>query len=114
MTEAVADLRVPSIRTAATPTRLVTAAAFVAAALFLLPEVFGAFWMQIMFQWALYSAVALGLGLLVGRTGMFSLCQIPLLAAGAWMALRVFQAQWQRLERTHRCLSTDGTNGSTR
>jgi branched-chain amino acid transport system permease protein len=91
MSDAVADLRVPSIRTATTPTRLVTAAAFVAAALFLLPEMFGAFWMQIMFQWALYSAVALGLGLLVGRTGMFSLCQIPLLAAGAWMALRVFQ-----------------------
>jgi branched-chain amino acid transport system permease protein len=85
------DLRVPSIRTAATPARVITAAVFVGVALFILPVVFGAFWMQIMFQWALYSAVALGLGLLVGRTGMFSLCQIPLLAAGAWMALRVFQ-----------------------
>jgi branched-chain amino acid transport system permease protein len=85
------DLRVPSIRTAATPSRAVTAVVVVAAALFLLPAILSAFWMQIAFQWALYSAVALGLGLLVGRTGMFSLCQIPLLAAGAWMALRVFQ-----------------------
>jgi branched-chain amino acid transport system permease protein len=85
------DLRVPSIRTAATPARVVTAVAFVVAALVLLPAILSAFWMQIAFQWALYSAVALGLGLLVGRTGMFSLCQIPLLAAGAWLALRVFQ-----------------------
>jgi branched-chain amino acid transport system permease protein len=91
MAEVGVDQRVPSIRTAATPTRVVNPHAFVAAALFLLPAMFGAFWMQIMFQWALYSAVALGLGLLVGRTGMYSLCQIPLLAAGAWMALRVFQ-----------------------
>ena len=39
-------------------------------------------------QAVIYSAVALGLGLLVGRAGMFSLCQIPLFAAGAWIALR--------------------------
>ena len=85
------DLRVPSIRTATTPARVVTGVVVVAGALFLLPAILSAFWMQIAFQWALYSAVALGLGLLVGRTGMYSLCQIPLLAAGAWMALRVFQ-----------------------
>jgi branched-chain amino acid transport system permease protein len=85
------DLRVPSIRTATTPARVITAVVVVACALFLLPAILSAFWMQIMFQWALYSAVALGLGLLVGRTGMYSLCQIPLLAAGAWMALRVYQ-----------------------
>jgi branched-chain amino acid transport system permease protein len=85
------DLRIPSIRTAATPGRVISALLFLAAALFLLPAVLSAFWMQISFQWALYSAVALGLGLLVGRTGMFSLCQIPLVAAGAWFALRVNQ-----------------------
>jgi branched-chain amino acid transport system permease protein len=85
------DLRVPSIRTASTPARVVTVVVVVAGALFLLPAILSAFWMQIAFQWALYSAVALGLGLLVGRTGMYSLCQIPLLAAGAWMALRVVQ-----------------------
>lgn len=85
------DLRVPSIRTATTPARVVTVVVVVAGALFLLPAIMSAFWMQIAFQWALYSAVALGLGLLVGRTGMYSLCQIPLLATGAWMALRVVQ-----------------------
>jgi branched-chain amino acid transport system permease protein len=45
--------------------------------------------MKIMFEMAAYSLVALGLGLLVGRTGMYSLCQIPMVAAGAWIALRV-------------------------
>ena len=45
--------------------------------------------MKIMFEMAAYSLVTLGLGLLVGRTGMYSLCQIPMVAAGAWFALRV-------------------------
>ena len=36
----------------------------------------------------IYSIVTLGLGLLIGRVGMVSLCQFVLLAVGAWVALR--------------------------
>jgi len=83
------DTRLPSIVTAATPPRV---AAFVGAllvALFVLPTLLSAFWMKIMFEMTAYSLVALGLGLLVGRTGMYSLCQVPMVAAGAWLALRL-------------------------
>ncbi len=84
-----ADTRLPSVLTAATPRRIAVFAAAVAVALFVLPAVLSAFWMKIMFEMAAYSLVALGLGLLVGRTGMYSLCQIPMVAAGAWFALRL-------------------------
>src|SRR5262245_50959653 len=84
-----ADTRLPSIVTAATPRRIITFVAVLLIALFLLPAVLSAYWMKIMFEMAAYSLVTLGLGLLVGRTGMYSLCQIPMVAAGAWFALRV-------------------------
>lgn len=83
------DTRLPSILTAATPRRIITFLGALLVALFVLPEVLSAFWLKIAFEMAAYSLVALGLGLLVGRTGMFSLCQIPMVAAGAWFALRV-------------------------
>ena len=37
----------------------------------------------------IYSIVTLGLGLLIGRVGLVSLCQFVLLAIGAWVALRL-------------------------
>jgi branched-chain amino acid transport system permease protein len=37
----------------------------------------------------IYSIVTLGLGLLIGRVGMVSLCQFVLAAVGAWVALRL-------------------------
>lgn len=83
------DTRVPSFVTAATPRRVITVTVFVLAALFLLPVILSTFWMKIAFEMAAYSLVTLGLGLLVGRVGIYSLCQIPLVAAGAWFALRV-------------------------
>jgi branched-chain amino acid transport system permease protein len=83
------DTRLPSLITAATPRRAIIFVAALLVALFLLPAVLSAYWMKIMFEMAAYSLVALGLGLLVGRTGMFSLCQIPMVAAGVWLALRV-------------------------
>jgi branched-chain amino acid transport system permease protein len=86
---AAADTRLPSLLTAATPRRVASFAVAVLIALLLLPAVLSTFWMKIMFEMAAYSLVALGLGLLVGRTGMYSLCQIPMIAAGAWIALRV-------------------------
>lgn len=84
-----ADTRLPSMWSAATTSRVITLTLVLAAALFLLPAILGSFWLQVTFQAVVYSAVALGLGLLVGRAGMFSLCHIPLLAAGSWFSLRV-------------------------
>lgn len=83
------DTRLPSILTAATPTRVVTFVGFVLVALFVVPAVFGAFWTKILLEMAAYTMVALGLNLIVGRVGIYSLCQIPLVAAGAWFALRL-------------------------
>ena len=83
------DTRLPSILTAATPRRAIIFVAAVLVALLVLPAVLSTYWMKIMFEMAAYSLVALGLGLLVGRTGMYSLCQIPMVAAGAWIALRL-------------------------
>ncbi len=85
------DTRLPSMWTAVTARRVVALSIVLAAALFLLPAVLSGFWLQIAFQAVAYSGVALGLGLLVGRTGMYSLCHIPLLAVGAWISMRVAQ-----------------------
>jgi branched-chain amino acid transport system permease protein len=91
------DTRLPSLVTAATPRRVIIFVIALVVALLVLPAVLSTYWMKIMFEMAAYSLVALGLGLLVGRTGMFSLCQIPMVAAGAWFALRVhyiFDGLW--------------------
>ena len=56
---------------------------------FLLPTLTSNYWLQICTQVVVYSVVALGLGLLVGRVGMVSLGQIALLALGGWVALRI-------------------------
>jgi branched-chain amino acid transport system permease protein len=83
------DTRLPSILTAATPTRIITFVGFVLVALLVVPAVFGAFWTKILLEMAAYSMVTLGLNLIVGRVGIYSLCHIPLVAAGAWFALRL-------------------------
>jgi branched-chain amino acid transport system permease protein len=83
------DTRLPSIITAATPQRIATVLGFLIVALFVLPAVLSSFWIKIALEMAAYSLVTLGLGLLVGRVGIYSLCQIPLVAAGAWIALRL-------------------------
>ena len=84
------DTRLPSILTAATPSRIVAFVGFVVLALLLVPFLFGPFWTKIMIEWAAYSLIALGLNLLVGRVGIYSLCQVPLVAAGAWFSLRLY------------------------
>ena len=56
---------------------------------FLLPSLTSNYWLQICTQVVVYSVVALGLALLVGRVGMVSLGQIALLALGGWVALRI-------------------------
>jgi branched-chain amino acid transport system permease protein len=87
------DTRLPSMWSAVTVPRVVTLIVLLAAALFLVPAVLSAFWLQIALTTVVYSAVTLGLGILVGRAGMVSLAQIPVVAAGVWIALRL-QQQW--------------------
>ena len=64
-------------------------AVFVLLLFFLLPNVTSNYWLQICTQVVVYSVVALGLALLVGRVGMVSLGQIALLALGGWVGLRI-------------------------
>jgi branched-chain amino acid transport system permease protein len=84
------DTRLPSILTAATRARVVLFAVTLLIALLGVPFVFASFWTKIMLEMAAYSLVALGLNLIVGRVGIYSLCQIPLVAAGAWFSLRLY------------------------
>jgi branched-chain amino acid transport system permease protein len=64
-------------------------AIFVLLLFFLLPSLTSNYWLQICTQVVVYSVVALGLAILVGRVGMVSLGQIALLALGGWIALRI-------------------------
>ncbi len=55
----------------------------------LLPSILSLYYVDAMTQVAVYSIVALGLGLLVGRLGLVSLGQAAVLAIGAWVAARL-------------------------
>lgn len=81
----------PSMWSRTTVARVISVLVLVAVALFVIPAVLNSFWLQIMITAVIYSAVTLGLNLLVGRPGLYSLCQIPLVALGAWFAIRVTQ-----------------------
>src|SRR5580765_8742091 len=74
------------------PIRVLAAIVVLAVALFVLPAILDNYWLQIMTAVAIYSIVTLGLGLLIGRVGMVSLCQFLMLAVGAWVALRLHYA----------------------
>jgi branched-chain amino acid transport system permease protein len=80
--------RLPSTD-AGTIARAVVIAALLAFVLFALPELTSTFWLKIATSVAIYSVVALGLGILYGRVGLVSLCQIALLAVGAWVTARL-------------------------
>jgi branched-chain amino acid transport system permease protein len=56
------------------------------------PSIFSLYYLDAWTQVAIYSIVALGLGLLVGRVGMVSLGQGAVLAMGAWVAARLLFA----------------------
>ncbi len=73
----------------ASPVRLLVIVGLLAFVLLGLPELLDSFWLQVMTSVVIYSVVTLGLGLLIGRVGMVSLCQFALLAVGAWVALRL-------------------------
>jgi branched-chain amino acid transport system permease protein len=67
------------------------------AALFLfvvlaLPSMLSLYWVSVATAVAIYSVVALGLGLLMGRVGLVSLGQIAVLALGGWVAARLLFA----------------------
>jgi branched-chain amino acid transport system permease protein len=72
--------------------RALVIAGLFALALFAVPELIGVYWVKILTAAAIYSVVALGLNLLYGRVGMVSLCQVALLAVGAWTATRILYA----------------------
>ena len=73
------------------PTKLIASLVVFAFAL-LLPGLLNSYWLLVMTSVVIYSIVTLGLGLLIGRVGMVSLCQFLLLAVGAWVALRFHYA----------------------
>lgn len=58
-------------------------------ALFALPPLMTGYYTDTMTQVAIYCIVTLGLGLLVGRVGMYSLGQLAVLIIGAWTAARL-------------------------
>jgi branched-chain amino acid transport system permease protein len=76
----------------ASPLRLVVVSALLLFVLLGLPALLDSYWLQIMTGVVIYSILTLGLGLLIGRVGMVSLCQFVLLAVGAWVALRLHYA----------------------
>jgi branched-chain amino acid transport system permease protein len=63
--------------------------------LLVLPQLLSLYFIDAMTQVAVYSVVALGLGVLVGRVGLVSLGQAAVLAIGAWVAARLLFATTQ-------------------
>jgi len=64
-------------------------------ALFALPPLMTGYYTDTMTQVAIYSIVTLGLGLLVGRVGLYSLGQLAVLVIGAWVGARLLFATGQ-------------------
>jgi branched-chain amino acid transport system permease protein len=64
-------------------------------ALFALPPLMTGYYTDTMTQVAIYSIVTLGLGLLVGRAGLYSLGQLAVLTIGAWTGARLLFATGQ-------------------
>jgi branched-chain amino acid transport system permease protein len=60
-----------------------------------IPQLFSLYYIDAMTQVAVYSVVALGLGVLVGRVGLVSLGQVAVLTIGAWVAARLLFATAQ-------------------
>ncbi len=79
-------------KTFGSPVKLLVTVVFVFFAIFGLPALLDSYWLSIMNGVVIYSILTLGLGVLIGRVGMVSLCQFVLLAVGAWVALRLDHA----------------------
>ena len=76
-------------------TRLTVIVVLLLLALFALPPIMSAYYTVTMTQVAIYSIVTLGLGLLVGRVGLYSLGQLAVLTIGAWVGARLLFATSQ-------------------
>jgi branched-chain amino acid transport system permease protein len=70
----------------------VVIAALLLFVLLALPQLVSLYYVDALTQTAIWSIVALGLGLLVGRVGMVSLGQGAVVAMGAWVAARLLFA----------------------
>ena len=72
--------------------RAVIIAVLLLVVVLVLPQLLSGYWITVCTSVGIYSIVALGLGILMGRTGLVSLGQIALLALAAWVAARLFFA----------------------
>jgi branched-chain amino acid transport system permease protein len=84
-----------ALRPPGNPVRLAVIAALVLFVLFGLPPLMSLYYTGYMTLAAIYAVVALGLGLLVGRVGLFSLGQAAVLQIGAWAGARLLFATAQ-------------------
>jgi branched-chain amino acid transport system permease protein len=73
----------------ATRIRIAVVAVLLAVVVLVLPPLLSLYWIDVLTAVAIYSVVALGLGMLMGRVGLVSLGQIAILALGAWVAARI-------------------------
>src|SRR4051794_34008600 len=72
--------------------RLGVIAVLLAFVIFVLPTMLSAYWTEVATAVVIYTIVALGLGLLIGRVGLVSLGQVAVLALGAWVGARLLFA----------------------
>jgi branched-chain amino acid transport system permease protein len=72
--------------------RLAVIVALLLFVLFAIPSLFSLYYVDASIQVVIYAIVALGLGVLVGRVGLFSLGQAAVLALGAWVGARLLFA----------------------
>ena len=87
--------RRPGLRLPESPVRLAITTALVLFVVFGLPQFMSLYYTGYMTLAAIYAVVALGLGLLVGRVGLFSLGQGAVVQIGAWVAARLLFATTQ-------------------
>ena len=72
--------------------RIVVIALLLAFVLLVLPSMLSTYWTDVATSVVIYTIVALGLGLLMGRVGLVSLGQVAVLALGAWVGARLLFA----------------------
>ncbi len=89
---ATAGRRRPVLRVPDNPVKLAVTAALVLFVIIGLPEFMSLYYTGYMTLAAIYAVVALGLGVLVGRVGLFSLGQGAVLQIGAWTGARLLFA----------------------
>jgi branched-chain amino acid transport system permease protein len=92
---AAAGQRLPLLRRPQRPVHLSVIVILVLFVLFALPQLMSLYYTGYMTLVAIYSIVTLGLGLLVGRVGLYSLGQGAILQIGAWTAARLLFATAQ-------------------